>query len=178
MANCYESPPYQDFGDEFGDMRRQGWRNLRKRLGYPASKEAGIFCLLINDLRKEAETYLETSICSVVVAYPTLGSTAKKSMMDGELKASRARAQMAFGTLATPRPPREMLAAYGGNDLGLCEHYLHFAACKEELVSIPVEKAMAIIYTETSFSAHFSIMHSAYETSPNIRYNEFNNFID
>ena len=61
------SPPYNDLGEEIRDKPRQLWRNLRKRMGLPASSDVGILGQLIDELRHETEARLGHRVESVVV---------------------------------------------------------------------------------------------------------------
>ena len=158
-------------------MRRQSWRHFRKQLGYPASTEAGIFSHFIDHLRKETEKYLGMNIDSAVVTYPTLVALYREEIYDGLENSDLRTLELMnpFGLLQ--RPPHEVNAAYGGNGLGLCEHYLNATSCQEELASVPYKYTLAIIYTEMSLSAVLKWLSSPYDYSgtDNIQYD---NLID
>jgi hypothetical protein len=78
-----QRPPYQTIGDQWSDRSGQRWRNLRKKEGNPASKEAGIFSHLIDDLRTQGEKYLGTNIQAVVATYPAMKGLYREEIYDG-----------------------------------------------------------------------------------------------
>lgn len=156
-------PPYDDIGNWQADIPRQAWRDFRKRHGYPASSDTGVLSVLIKLLHAEAESYLETKITSVVVAYPELCALYREEIYDAldyirlrPLEKEYSREQgLSF-------PPHEHSAAYARSGLGLCEHYLNSSTCYNEIAQLPEDSVFTVYYTQDSVSTSLHYMRSAY----------------
>jgi len=122
-----------------------------------------VLSTLIKLLHAEAEKYLKTEITSVVVAYPELCALYREEIYDAldyihlrPLEKEYSREQgLSF-------PPHEHSAAYAGNSLGLCEHYLNSSVCYNEIAQLPEDSVFTVYYTQNSISTSLHYMRSAY----------------
>jgi hypothetical protein len=114
----------------------------------------------------------------VVAAYPSLKGLYREEIYDGLEYAKLRALELRWPQGHLGRPPHELTAAYGGNGLGLCEHYLNASNCKEELDALGIDKVLSLIYSEEALSAVWAWKKSAYPFWLDQRNNEVNNLID
>lgn len=153
------SPPYKSLRQVLSDEPRQILRAVRKRLGFPASKEVGLLSELIQQLRKKTEVKLGQSICSVVVSssynIALYGEDISDALKYADLEPLTDR--------SLQLQPHQLSAASGGAGLGLCEHYEDFETCKQEEQDLPYEQVLVISYTKDALEISLAAMKSAYQ---------------
>ncbi|KAI1126083.1 hypothetical protein F5Y10DRAFT_245580 [Nemania abortiva] len=152
--------PYENTGESISDIPRQIWRNSRKKIGLPASRDVGILSNMIHALREEATRYVGETVSAAAISIPHLTALYGDDLHDAFEYLSLA--YLDFYPFSNYRPIPASIAAYAGNGLGLCEDYRDTAACGEEEFNIPSQFALAIGYTHTSLTTSQAHVSSAY----------------
>lgn len=120
--------PYENVGQALADIPRELKRKFKKLIGFPASPDVGALGNVLKQLRSKTEEELGHAISTVVTASPRLKALYEEDIVDAieyaGLKPLTNRAPF--------RQPHELSAAYAGNGLGLCKHYVDFGVCQAE----------------------------------------------
>ncbi|KAI0547881.1 hypothetical protein F4679DRAFT_552435, partial [Xylaria curta] len=142
--------PYDNVGESFADAPRQIWRDTLKRLRLPASRDVGTLSRMIRALREQASNFVGEPVSAAAISIPHLAALYYEDLRDAFEYLSL------FYVKSDPvwyfRPLRTTLAAYVGNNRGLCRDYKDVAACREEGNHIPRQCALAVGYTHTSLT--------------------------
>jgi hypothetical protein len=151
------SQPYRDVGESIYDMPRQLWRNFRKRLGLPASRDVGILSRVIQALRDQASSFVGEPVSAASISMPHLAALYGEDICDAYEYISLV--YLAFYPYFYQEPIPATIAAYAGNGLGLCRDYSDVEACKEEEENMPLRYGLAMSCTHTSLiTSHARIM--------------------
>lgn len=152
--------PYENVGDAINDYPRLTLRNVRKRLGLPASRDVGILADMIRALRDEASCFVGEPVSVGAVSIPHLAALYGEDLYD------------AFEHLSLVwldilpswnyNPVYASLAAYAGNGLGLCEEYRNVAECNDEESRMPGRWVLCVSYTHTSLITSQARLSDAY----------------
>ncbi|KAI1324200.1 hypothetical protein F5Y16DRAFT_402607 [Xylariaceae sp. FL0255] len=141
--------PYDDLGKQFQDMPRMMWRQFRKRLGLPASWDAGTLSEMIRDLRAEAESHVEEHVSVAGISIPHLIALYDEDIIDAFKYISLMYLEFFPYADAWYYTLPATLAAYAGYGLGLCPNITDFDACREMEWQIPKRFVLSISYTHT-----------------------------
>lgn len=152
------SPPYQCFGEAVYDLPRQKWRQARKAMGLPASKDVGTLSKLINELRDKVEDYLHDDVFSALAAAPHLAALYNEDIVDAFEYAGFESNDVFFYHHLT----QETGVGYAGKGLGLCSDYTDPPSCKADQQQMPEETVLSVLYTRKALIAALSIMKSPY----------------
>ncbi|GAP91914.1 hypothetical protein SAMD00023353_7200360 [Rosellinia necatrix] len=158
--------PYEDVSESMGDISRQLWRTMRRKLFLPASRDVGTLAVMLRALRRQASSFVGGGgepISAAVVSIPHLAALYGEDLYD------------AFDFLSLLplkthpywdlRPVQAAMAAYAGNGRGLCRDYRNATACRaeeEEEGKGPLRHALAVGYTRTSLTASLARVGWAY----------------
>ncbi|KAL9115234.1 MAG: hypothetical protein Q9227_001028 [Pyrenula ochraceoflavens] len=155
-------PPYSSFSEEVQDMPRQWKRQVRKRMGQPASTDVGILAELIQSLCGKAESYLGQTITEVLPITPHLTALYDEDLTDAleylELKSPLKSYPVKY--LQT----QESCGAFAGHGLGICKSYSNLTACEEEKSNLPTYRVMILSYTKEAFTASLAVTDQALGT--------------
>jgi len=137
-------------------------RRWNKLLGRPSTPEVGTIAKLVENLRFVVEDKLEPiSMKKVLITIPYLPGLSYEDLQDA--------AEYAGLTLLTthkniPDQVSEVSAAFAGSGHGLCEHYDDLDSCEDEEADMPYSQILALSLSQTSFSAAYTFMQSAYRS--------------
>ncbi|KAI0443230.1 hypothetical protein F4803DRAFT_561748 [Xylaria telfairii] len=152
--------PYENLGDSISDIPRQIWRDTRKRMGLPSSKDVGTLSNMIHALRARATCYVGEPVSVAAISIPHLTALYGDDLRDAFEYLSLF--YLEFFPFSNFHPIPVSIASYAGNGLGLCEDYRDDAACAEEELNIPSQFALTVGYTHTSLTTSQARVSSAY----------------
>ncbi|KAI0460064.1 hypothetical protein F5B21DRAFT_129515 [Xylaria acuta] len=158
--------PYADVSESIGDVPRQIWRDTRKKLFLPSSRDVGTLSKMIHALRDQASDFVGEPVSAAAISIPHLAALYGDDLHDAFEYLSLI--YLEFYSFWNFRPIPATIAAYAGNGLGLCRNYRDAAACREEESHFLPRYALAVGYTHTSLTTSQAIVGSAYnvEESP------------
>ncbi|KAI1269958.1 hypothetical protein F5Y18DRAFT_437765 [Xylariaceae sp. FL1019] len=138
--------PYHNLGESFSDLPRQYWREFRRRLGLPASWDAGTLSKMIRNLRAEATAYVGESISAAGISKPHLIALYTEDLTDafeylGLINLELYRNGPNFYALPAT------LAAYAGNGQGLCANYTDYPRCRDIEMEMPERFVLSVSYS-------------------------------
>lgn len=144
-ASAHSSPPYTSMEDAWRDAPRELVRKGRKAAGYPASADVGTLSDLLRDLHERAEDHLSQPVPSAVISYTRLAGLYEEDIND-------AASYLGLMTLRGYHlhQPREIIAAYAGNGMGLCEHYEDVSQCNQEGSALPLRQVLSVQIVHTA----------------------------
>jgi hypothetical protein len=154
------SPPYNWIKDENDDMPRQLLRKLRKLIGLPANKDAGLLAELIRPLRTKVEEDLGHRISSAAVTVPELWA-----LYEEDLRAAFDYLGMHFVEIYKYRDQLipEPAAVYAGNKIGLDYNGTSPSSRNEDPVTAPHESGWDLgDVLSVSFTRHCLITCEAF----------------
>ncbi|KAI0503210.1 hypothetical protein F5B22DRAFT_630116 [Xylaria bambusicola] len=160
--------PYRNLGDSISDIPRQIWRDTRKKMGLPSSKDVGTLSNMIYALRARATCYVGEPVSAAAISIPHLTALYGDDLRDAFEYLSLF--YLEFFPFSNFHPLPASIASYAGNGLGLCEDYRDDAACAEEELNIPSQFALTVGYTHTSLTTSQAHVSSAYyiEATPTL----------
>ncbi|KAF2200603.1 hypothetical protein GQ43DRAFT_441402 [Delitschia confertaspora ATCC 74209] len=144
--------------EEFwADIPRQILRSSRKRIGLPASPDVGILSSTLNILlSKSSPLFSHDEQRSVVISYPSIIALYNEDIVD---------AAAHLGIIALTgqhiHQPREIVAAYAGYGMGLCESYQNREKCRQEGLEMPSRDMLLVEYTKEAMLLHSTIIREA-----------------
>ncbi|KAK2813713.1 hypothetical protein FQN50_000111 [Emmonsiellopsis sp. PD_5] len=137
------------------DWPRELWRSLRRRIGLPASSDVRILSDMLRSLLKLAPEQ-QNSLVSAVISYPSIVGLYDEDISDAaEFLGVRA---MKGNHLYQPR---EIVAAYAGHSMGLCENYKNKDKCIDEGLQLPSRHTLLVEYTEDALLLQGDVLREA-----------------
>ncbi|KAI1749153.1 hypothetical protein F4782DRAFT_514754 [Xylaria castorea] len=149
-SSTHVHKPYDNMGDGINDIPRQIWRDTWKRLRLPASRDVGTLGRMIYALREQASNFVGEPVSAAAISIPHLAALYSDDLHDAFEYLSLV--YIEFDASWRLQPMRTTLAAYAGNNLGLCRDYRDDVACKEEEQHMRAQYALAVGYTHTSLT--------------------------
>ena len=145
------SPPYENMSTQFDDMPRQILRRAREAIGLPASADVGVLSRILKQLLDFPTLTLGDSprVNSVVISYTTLYALYQEDIIDAGTYLG---VETLYGQYLNQ--PHNMVAAYAGHGLGLCEDYQDYKACEEENSDMPSRDVLLVEYSEHALLLH------------------------
>src|SRR5437870_1019831 len=118
--------------EQWKDQPRQFWRKMRKAVGLPASPDVAV---LSSMLKKLVELVEPSS--SAIISYPALPGLYQEDIAEA---ANYLNLQMLEGNHRYP--PHEIVAAYAGHSMGLCESFDDEERCTMQGLELPVRETL------------------------------------
>jgi hypothetical protein len=144
----------------WNDWPRQLVRRIRKGLGLPASADVGVLSHMLEQLLDLPTAMPGISLREnpVVISFPAMYGLYQEDVVD-------AATYLGVKTLYGQHlyQPRNIVAAYAGHGLGLCENYQNKEACRQEGLQLPVHDTLLIEYTKQALLQHARVMREAYD---------------
>jgi hypothetical protein len=163
MLITKNSPPYNSLEEMWDDWPRQAKRSARKKMGLPASSDVAVIAKVLKSVADVAESSVKSQLLeiSALVSFPALPGLYQEDISDAATYIGLRK----LGTGLRATHPHENVAAYAGNDMGLCENYEDAEKCHEEQEKLPARHVLLVEYTETALIIRLSIMRKAIELS-------------
>lgn len=137
----------------WADAPRQAWRGFRKQLGLPASSDVKILSELVKELLALVPS---PSRPYVVISYPGLTALYNEDIVDTAEYLGLRKLEGYYHY-----HPREIIAAYAGHGMGLCDHMENREQCKNEGSQLPARGTLLIEYTEQALLLQTKILREA-----------------
>jgi hypothetical protein len=166
-GRCTESPfnffsqPYLG-SDELlkdRDQRRRANRKMRRELLLPASPDVeiiGDMILALIAIIPQEYCDGDSRIETAVISYPGIVALYEDDIIDAmEFRGLRVIPGQHYHL------PREIVAAYAGHGMGLCQSYTDKEKCTDEGLTMPIRWTLHIEYTTRALVLHFVILRSA-----------------
>ena len=154
------SPPYDTMEELWEDWPRQLLRSARKRIGLAASSDVAVLSRVIQQVLDLQPVDLRISLRAnpVVISYPALYGLSQEDIAD-------AAEYLGLSILSGNHhyQPRNIVAAYAGHGLGLCDNYRDMETCRQEGLDLPVREVLLVEHTEHALFLHAKVMREAYE---------------
>lgn len=143
--SAHPAPPYRSMEEAAKDVPRELIRKGRKAAGLPASPDVGTLSGLLRELRQKAESHLSQTVGSAVISYTRLTGLYEEDILDAAeyLKLETLRGYHLH-------QPREIIAAYAGNGMGLCKNFEDVTQCKQEGKELPLRQVLSVEWVKTA----------------------------
>ncbi|KAL9038907.1 MAG: hypothetical protein Q9214_005094, partial [Letrouitia sp. 1 TL-2023] len=165
------SPPYQSIWEEIVDKPRQLRRRALRSLGFPPSHNVAIIADLLKQLHNEILGYdnLGTRFDAALVTSPNLIALYQEDLIDAieYFGIMPPTALYSASNRNAYNQPRNALAGFAGNGMGLCKNVTDEEACKEEEGKMPIRLVYTLEYTNTSLHVRIDLLavaHLQYES--------------
>jgi hypothetical protein len=164
------SPPYDHPSDEFDDTGRRLMRNIRKKLGLPASADVGTIAQVMRNLKSTMEPKLGFQVVDAAISVPHLAALYQDDVED-------ACEYIGIDYVKIPNFFRPLLwetaVAYAGYGFGLCANYTDTEACLAEEPDMAEHNVFAIHYSRNALTTALSPMTTPYGLwEPSYRHTE------
>jgi hypothetical protein len=142
------------------DWPRQILRSTRKRIGLAASGDVAVISRMLRQVLdlQPADPRMSLRANPVVISYPALYGLLQEDIAD-------AAEYLGLSILSGNHvyQPRNIVAAYAGHGLGLCDTYGDRETCRREGIGLPVHEVLLVEHTEHALFLHVKGMREAYE---------------
>ncbi|KAI9670274.1 MAG: hypothetical protein M1831_006488 [Alyxoria varia] len=159
-SSAHPAPPYSSADEMWRDAPRRLKRKALKTVGFPASWDVGMIAEMLHKIMVHSKLQHEVLSSSVVISYPSLIGLYEEDILD---------AAIYLGFRASLRrgyhlgQPHELVAAYAGYGMGLCEHYQESLLCEEEANRLPVRAVLSVQCADNAVLLHHRVLSEAYD---------------
>jgi len=159
-SSMHIAPPYNSLDEWLKDYPRQQLRKLRKSLGLPASKDAGILGQMVKDLRRETEDFLSHEIEIAAGSFPDLIALYDEEVWDAfEWAGIEHQQSNTYHDLTW-----QVEAIFAASGFGLCPDYRNSSLCKDwnrQYPNLNLEE-LHVLYTREALHVALTRTRTAY----------------
>jgi hypothetical protein len=157
-TDCSSRPPYSSMEEGWKDIPRQPKRGLKKRLGLAASADVKTLSILTKSLLDLLPPTMQ--VPSMVISYPPIPALYNEDIVD---TTEHLGIQAQYDSHYCQ--PREIVAAFAGNGMGLCQHPAERERCYQEGRKMPLYAILHVEYAKHALVLHARHLQTAFDSA-------------